>query len=184
MREYYRAKKPASQLQQLTVEMLKAPGKPAKLRSKAAECRYLIPFGVQVANEHRDGTPYRETVFHVINYLGEIQKLLTQQPFPQGQCAEYSRKLCLLYTALWDHCGRGHYWKIKPKLHLFQELMEFSNAGSPRDYWCYKDEDWGAQAASSASSRGGHHSAAKVSLNAVSRYRALTHNRQSTASAA
>ena len=35
-------------------------------------------------------------------------------------------------------------WALKPKLHLLQEMCEYLGAevGSPREFWCYKDEDF------------------------------------------
>jgi hypothetical protein len=174
MREFYRATRPPSQLQTLTYEMIKPPSKAAKLRCKAGECRYLIPFGVQLAAEFNTGGSYRNAVCNLLRYLGEIQQALTEEPYPQAECAERSRKLCLLYVSLWKQCGQGDRWRVKPKLHLFQELMEFSLPASPRSYWTYKDEDWGGKLAKLSASRGGHHSAANISLKAVQRYRVIT----------
>ena len=51
MKTWYSKQDPPSRLDGLTYEMLKLPGKGPKLRSKAAECRYLLPFGVVVAKE-------------------------------------------------------------------------------------------------------------------------------------
>ena len=70
----------------------------------------------------------------------------------------------------------GDAWKVKPKLHLFQELLEFTavEAGNPRNFWTYKDEDWGGWLAKRGARRGGASWAANVSLNLVNRFRALT----------
>ena len=37
------------------------------------------------------------------------------------------------------------FWRTKPKLHLLQEILEYTalEAGSPSRYWTYMDESWG-----------------------------------------
>ena len=156
--------------------MVKQPGKPAKLRAKAGEARYLVPFAVDLAQEFKEGGEHRRTVANLMLYLGDVVNCLAEDPYPVAEAAESSRKFSQLYLALWKEGGEGDSWKVKPKLHLFQELLEFTavEAGTLRNFWTYRDEDWGGWLAKSGARRAGAAWAANVSLNLVNRFRALT----------
>jgi len=62
----------------------------------------------------------------------------------QKRLASSSKKVAALYISLEQEAlakdpDDTRTWRIKPKLHLFQHLCEFTDH-SPRDYWCYADE--------------------------------------------
>ena len=70
-----------------------------------------------------------------------------------------SRTNALLYTALERTVvakGDVTSLRVKPKLQLMQELIEYQclEAGSPCEYWTSKDESWGARLAKVAMRRG------------------------------
>jgi hypothetical protein len=151
---------------------------PAKLRTKAGECRALIPFGAALAKELENGDPHRCAVAHLMNHLEEISVLVTYVPYQAERTAQTCKRFALLYTALekeaWDH-EDSLAWRIKPKLHLLQELLEYTalDAGSPSRYWTYMDESWGGWLATTGARRGGANNPSQVSLNLIQRFRAF-----------
>ena len=68
------------------------------------------------------------------------------------------------------------FWRVKPKLHIFQELGEFQTwtHWQPLDFWCYADESFVGFISEIARSRGGQDNVSTAPLRTVQRYRALT----------
>ena len=152
MNQWYVVHRPNSQLQTLTREMIKKDAtSPAKLRAKAGECRALIPFGV-LWPKFDNADPHRCTVAHLMNHLDEISVLVTAVPYQAERAAQTCKRFALLYTAL-EKEALAHEdslaWRIKPKRHLLQELLEYTvvDAGSPSRYWTKRDESWGGRLA-------------------------------------
>ena len=121
MQAWYKDAKPPSRLDSLTVEMLKLPGKPPKLRSKAGECRYLLPFAAQVASEYNDGTVHRSTVDLLMQNLLEISACISVEPYDHHRASAACDRMCSLYAALETVAlaqNDSASWRIKPKLHM------------------------------------------------------------------
>jgi hypothetical protein len=178
MQEFYRRTKPPSRLQKLTLEMLRMPGKAPKLRGKAGETRYLVPFGLEIAQEFAPKSFHAATVCRLMESLMSLYTLLDSDPFPAKQAAATSLEFCLIFQALATEAelrGHGAAWRLKPKLHLLQELLEYDcieHGSSPRTFWTYYDESWGAWVADAAARRGGHKAAATIAANVLNRFRA------------
>jgi hypothetical protein len=66
-------------------------------------------------------------------------------------------------------------WRMKPKFHMLQELLEFQSfsLGNPRGFWEYQDEDFVGTIATLALKRGGANTHLACSGNVISRYLAL-----------
>jgi hypothetical protein len=179
MKRWYGDHRPHSQLQALTWEMIKNDStSPAKLRAKAAECRALIPFGAALAREFDNGDPHRRTVAHLMGHLQEISVLVTSVPYQAERAAQTCKRFALLYTALEKAALEQEdevSWRSKPKLHLLQQLLEYTalEAGSPSRYWTYIDESWGGWLATTGGRRGGANNPSQVSLNLIQRFRAF-----------
>jgi hypothetical protein len=176
---YYRRAQPPSQLQGLTLEMIQSGHKSPKLRAKGAETRYLVPFGLELAlaMEAHLGTPHALTVARLFSFLMDFYVACSTSPFSPEAAASSCRQCCLLWGALASEASQLGVcaWVIKPKHHLFQELGEYMTAeiGNPRDFWCYKDEDFVGFIAQVAASRGGGGNASTTPTRALQRYRAL-----------
>ena len=86
--------------------------------------------------------------------------LLTLDDWKADLAKKTSRSFCMMYKALSDESrrirGTDIYWKIKPKLHMFQELAEYQSQvlGNPKLFWTYVDEDFVGWIATLAKSRG------------------------------
>ena len=100
LRAWYKEARPPSQLQTLTPEMVRLPGKPPKLRAKAGECRYLLPFGAALAAEFAEGSEHRKTVGHLTRNLLEVATCVSKGAWDDQAAKKAARKFCLLYTAL------------------------------------------------------------------------------------
>ena len=178
LRAWYKDNKPPAQFDALTIEMLKLPGKGPKLRSKAAECRYLLPFGVLVARECNDGSQHRVAVCGAMESLFNLAVTMSTDPYNSDQAVLQSRRVGLLLVSLETEAtaqGDELSWRVKPKLHMMQELIEYlgPELGSARFFWTYQDESWGGWLSNTAARRGGPKHASTVALGLLSRWRCL-----------
>ena len=152
----------------LTPTMLqKSASTPPKLRGKAAEIRSLVPF-VQKACETllTDNISVAQAAKEMSKLLaGMYECLSATAPFAADPLADRCRRVCLLWVAL-EQSSPAPLWRVKPKMHLMQELCEESLGERPALSWCYRDEEFGGSLAQLARRRGGAHSALAVA-NAV-----------------
>ena len=179
LKAWYNVNQPPARLDGLTLEMLKLPGKGPKLRSKAGESRYLLPFGLQVAIDCDDGSSHRSTVRHLMQALYDLAVIMATDPYDSPKAVQTSRKVGLFFVALEDEAvssGDDQSWRVKPNLHMFQALVEYLSPelGSASRFWTYQDESWGGWLSNTAARRGGPKHAAAVAHGLLSRYRCLT----------
>ena len=180
IRDFYTEFDPTTKLQNLTVEMVKQPGKGPKLRAKGAETRHLAAFGVLLSKDlHNFCRDDRTLTMHrVASALFDLYCLFAQQPVDKDAIAEQCRRLCLLYATLSEEAeAKGvKAWLIKPKFHMMMELCEFQvqTFGSPEDFWAYADESFVGFVAEFSSRRGGVANATSSSLGVLSRYRCMS----------
>lgn len=170
MKSFYRRRQVESKFDSLTIGMLKQPKKPPKLRGKAAEVRHLIPLGQELAERFLSPDDPRELAIRAI--AGQLHKLYSSlQPWdPQGM-AEASRRVASLAVAL-ESQSPSPLWRVKPKMHLMQELCERMPGlrGNPRAWWTYRDEDAGGKLAASGRRRGGKVTTLSISLRLLQRF--------------
>ena len=155
IQKYYKEQKISSRLDNLTLSMLCQPGKQPKLRGKAAECRYLVPFAKLLVSTYfnDESNQYDKTIYKATMALSSCYDCLSAEKFDQLQLARSSREFALLAVAL-ETFANSNKWKVKPKLHLFQEMCECSNS-QPSTCWTYRDEDFGGSMAATSKRRGG-----------------------------
>ena len=180
LKEYYRREKPPCVLDNLTETMIKkdAAGSKPKLRAKGAECRYLIHFGVVLSQEFAAANEHVRSVAELFSLLYQLQELISVKPYNAEFAVELSRKFSILYCALGKEAASNNkplLWQPKPKLHLFQEMIEFlaPDHGSPRHFWCYRDESWCGFWARASRRRGGANTVDTTAERFLNRYRAL-----------
>ncbi len=171
--EFYRRVQPPSRLDNLTIGMVKERGKGPKLRGKAGEVRYLVPFGKELADQFlTDTDPFTEAMRTLATQLHLLYQNLSQcEPEAMAKC---SRRVAALLVALEAAAPQG-FWKFKPKVHLMQEMCErlVLKGVHPRDSWTYRDEDFGGELAASAHSRGGPNDPANLGIALLQRFRAM-----------
>ena len=81
-------------------------------------------------------------------------QLRSDAPFSYDHLRENSRRFCGLYVGL-EACSRRPDWRVKPKLHLVQEMCEMTDGNKPQLTWTYRDEDFGGFMAQLARRKGG-----------------------------
>jgi len=94
--------------------------------------------------------------------------------FDAAGLAETSKRCSALLVAL-EEASTPPAWRVKPKMQLMIELCEYvaPQAGNPRDFWTYRDEDVGGTSAKVTARRGGKFSATKVSEQFLVRHMAM-----------
>jgi hypothetical protein len=145
-----------------------------KLKAKAAEARLLVPFAVEACEKMLDDTnPIHRAVKHAAKELNACYQCLAGASFSVESIRDHCRRFCLLMVSLETITGGKDSldWRVKPKLHLFQELCEFLET-NPSMTWCYRDEDFGGTLAALAHSRGGKNSVISTSTSLLQRFMA------------
>ena len=167
--KYYKDNQITSRLDNLYPTMIQQDGKQPKLRGKAAECRFLVPFAQSlVINHFSDLDPYERTIKQAAFALNRCYDCLSAARFSAPVLARSSKEFALFSCALETHVD-GKWWRVKPKLHLFQELCECSNS-KPSTCWTYRDEDFGGSMAAISRKRGGKVSPASLSLSVLTKF--------------
>lgn len=168
---YYRVAEPGSRLDNLTVSMIKQSGKGPKLRARAGEARGLIAFASEIADQKlSDECPLEHTAKQCARHLLACYSCLSKLHFDHEVMKSNSRSFCLLYVALETTSPNAKFWRVKPKLHLFQELCEESGNLCPSQVWSYRDEDFGGGIASLSRRRGGANTPLSTGVNTLTRF--------------
>lgn len=157
----------------LTLKMLqKKPGQTPKLRGRASEVKGLVPFGKQVADMYcSSSNPVEHTVKVAANHFKTLYDIVwTRHAFnPQAMRTESFKLRQLLQSLDAHHADTSNKWRLKPKLHLMEELCE-KQTDNPLDHSTYRDEDWGGAAARWAKRRGGTETVSTISRNVITKF--------------
>jgi hypothetical protein len=167
--KYYKDNQITSRLDNLYPSMICQSGKQPKLRGKAAECRYLVPFAkLLVTNHFSDENVYEKTIKQATFALNKCYDCLSMHRFSAEVLANSSKEFALLSCALEKH-AQSKRWRVKPKLHLFQEMCECSDS-QPSTCWTYRDEDFGGSMASTSRKRGGKTSPGSLATSVLTKF--------------
>ena len=171
--EYYVANHIDNRLGNLTEFMLrKNASSSPKLRASASEARALINFAKQEAMASLDGeNTLHRTAQQASTHLATCYSMLSHDAFDAVLLEQEATKFCLLYEALERHsvAGDQNLWRVKPKMHLLQEMcMEGNN---PSDTWTYRDEDFGGYLSGVSRHRGNKASVRSVGCNVLDKFR-------------
>jgi hypothetical protein len=179
LKTFYQRANTSYRFQKLTEPMIRQPGKGPKLRGKAGETRHIVPFAMEMAKEFSGRSRHAALVHEVLEHLGNLYMYLDMLPFPAEAAADQCQLMCTKMVALSLEAqakDRPKHWKIKPKMHKLQELLEYDcvrTGQSPRLFWTYLDESWGGIVAAMAMRRGGPKSAESIGTTLLDRYRAF-----------
>jgi hypothetical protein len=132
---------------------------PNKLRGKAAHAAALVPFLPVLCRHVLPASDKSQAEVTTADALAECYKLLPRAPCPEMAAAsrKFANSYCAVQALVEQETPGSLHWHVKPKLHLFQELCEFSSR-NPRDFWCYRDETFGSVVAALEKRRGGRDS--------------------------
>eukprot|EP00959_Pyramimonas_sp_CCMP1952_P373835 7829102-Pyramimonas_sp.AAC.1 len=150
LKTWYSKNKTACRIQgHLTAARFKSANDWPKFKGKAASNRHIVPFIVEVAQEHNSGSMHDRRRLAVCQLLHRYYTIIAEEPRFMSQAAQREISLlcnqllniykCLSREAL-DDSRRG--WKLSPKFHLFQHSCETQCKWmNPRFTWAYADED-------------------------------------------
>ncbi|CAE7536543.1 unnamed protein product [Symbiodinium sp. KB8] len=181
LKDWYKVHKPPSVLDNLTEEMVKRDGasKKPKLKAKGAECRYLLPFGYELAKQFSESNPgdrYLATIAAAFEQLFLLQTMVScsSEPWDSAKASAHCRQFCTLYHAVQQQ-STWPLWHMKPKFHLFQEMVEYQSVvyGNPRTFWAYRDESWCGYWAKASKRRGGANAASTTAVSFLKRFLAM-----------
>ena len=134
--------------------------KTPEVKAKGGVIRYAVPVVNALLQRHlADGNIFEQSVAHAGKALCDCYGVLTN--FDQDVLKEAAERFVLLYVALetaaLQENADSKLFHVKPKLHLFMEMVFYvcRRKGSPREFWCYLDESHGHEAEGMAASRGG-----------------------------
>ena len=170
LQAYYRDEAVDSRLDMLKPSMLQQPKKSPKLRAKAAECRNMVGFGLQMAREYlSNDVPEEQAARVAMEHLHSCYCMLSPAVFNPDTMKHHSQLFCLQYVALEMFLPK--LFHIKPKLHLFQELTQMSRS-CPSLFWTYRDEEFGGTVAKVGRRRGGSNNPTATALCLLNKFRA------------
>ena len=151
--------------------MIKQDSKKPKLRCSAAQCRALVPFAQQCAEELlSDAQPLEQAAKVAAKELNECYRCLGSDcMFHADLLKDHSIRFALQYVALHDAYSDDVRFALKPKLHMFLELC--SEGSRPACFWTYRDEDYGGTVAKLSRRRGGLLSVPAFSEGFLSRFK-------------
>lgn len=140
--------------------------KSPKLKGKAAHIRALVPIlDCIVQRDMTSSDIHTGTVKSCMKNLATCYACL--KDFSATRLDAAARRMAVLYCSLEKEqvdAGISKRWRVKPKLHLFQELCHHlcleRQRGNPRNFWTYADESHGGIMRQVAKSRGGKNSSA------------------------
>ena len=181
--KWYKDNNVKDRIERVKAEHFLLAGKPPKLKCKAAACRQLVPFLKFLCDAcFLEGDPkckmYHKTIKQLATKLNECYQTLHE--WNPEVLSTKCRECCLLLVALADYsqfiCPGTLKWRLKPKVHVWQELCEFQcvTKGNPKHFWCYKDEDFGGYTVKIGERRGGKNTPKSVAENIFDRFFALT----------
>ena len=118
MQKFYKVNNCQSRLNIFKLSMLKGKNNP-KLRSKAGECRELVPFGVEISAAHLGSSEEHEAAKLCAKLLAQCYHYLSKDSFDKEKLLSSIDKFALQYAALssWAKSQGINRWPIKPKFH-------------------------------------------------------------------
>ena len=125
---------------------------------------------VALADELLDRTDAVEDVmWHTMQEFAACYRQLSDGvAFAADLLADHCRRFCTLYISLEEIDAT---FRIKPKLHLMQELCEMSLPTCPAKHWTYRDEDRGGSLARLAQRRGGPKTPFSIGKTTLTKFR-------------
>ena len=151
---YSRNKHIGSRLGGLRFENFTDPGKPhtafPELSCKAAQARYLVPFGVELSRDPNlnSGSDHDMALLYALEHMqGFYDKMLVGPNFLSAATSaamiDDAEKFLAFYTFLANHSAEHGILRFgyKPKHHYFYHMSTDAVRMNPRLGWTYADED-------------------------------------------
>jgi len=132
----------------LTCQRIKKPGDWPKFLGKAADTRRLVYFAAELAKEHNSRSEHDMVRQAACDALVRILDVMEAEPrFLSPAARQQLIRLSRAFMAAWaklstEALQKGQRaWKMTPKFHLMQHILEHQSWINPRFTWAYADED-------------------------------------------
>lgn len=172
IQEYYTQNPVQQRYNNLTAKMLQKKASAApKLRGRASEVKGLVLFGKLMADRYcRHEDMVEHTVKMAATRLSNLYTIVwNRASFSPVDMKNESFKFRSLLRALAAHHPQSNQWRLKPKVHLMEELCEKQD-DNPLDHSTYRDEDWGGAVARWAKRRAGKNTVASTAHNVLRKF--------------
>ena len=156
----YRQFPPHAKLDNLTGNMLSLTHAAPQLRAYGSEVRGLVPIIEDMATDKLAGTgdPTDATVLRATRELSLCYAAMVAGSY--DELREHSRKFATIFVSL-ENALPGQF-RVKPKMHMMQEMCEMAGHTSIGSTSTYRDEEFGGSVVAMGRRRGGHNTAASV----------------------
>ena len=115
IKAWYLVSDTPSKLQNLTLEMVRIDAKPPKLRAKAGETRYLVPFAAELAQElHQEHqTPKTMAIRTSVFSLLDFYTVMSAEPFQAAKAAKATQTCALMHISQSNSAGEDSmFWRV------------------------------------------------------------------------
>lgn len=172
IQKYYVEHPVQHQYNSLTAKMLQKTATSApKLRGRASEVKGLVLFGKLMADVYcRQENLVEHTAKMAATHLNNLYDIVwNRHSFSAAAMKTESFKFRALMRALDAYHPESNQWRMKPKMHLMEELCE-KRCDNPLDASTYRDEDWGGAVARWAKRRAGKNTVASTAKNVLTKF--------------
>ena len=150
LKRYYKRVKEKVKIDgSITFERVKSAGEWPCLKAKAAATRHVVPFCVELSERFNSGSDHDERRLLLCKCLDRCYRILksagrflTSEEKSELRGMSQTMMKCYRNLSLesLEACERS--WKVKPKLHETQHILEYSaEVINPMYVWLYSDED-------------------------------------------
>ena len=144
--QHYKDSRESSRLRgKLTVARLRTDGGWPKIKAKGAPTRHVASVAWPLAQRHIGPMEAALAQLLVQFYALISGPDMFLSDDARRDIAAVGLRICVIYSRLSANAlaARRKFWKISPKLHMFQHLAEWQSVeyGYPKFYWTYADED-------------------------------------------
>ena len=149
LKQYYKSVKENCRIDgKLTFNRVKESSEYPVLKAKAAATRHLVPFCVKLAERHNTNSQHDQRRLAVCkaldrayNIMGAAGMSLEEKDKAELKELSLAMMSCYRNLALEAAVNSERKWKMKPKLHETQHILEDFTWINPRHVWLYADED-------------------------------------------
>ena len=160
--ELYEEFQQKARLDNLNKQMLSWGSPSYKLRCHGEECKGMVPVVEALAKEKLEaGDQMQLAVLQATIELAQCYKYAADRsPEAPAALADNSRRFCTLWVTL-ENLSPDRF-RVKPTMHLFQEMCEVETQGRPAANSTYRDEEFGGSLVALGRRRGGSNTPSSV----------------------
>jgi hypothetical protein len=149
LQAYYKATKEKHRVDgRVTYGRVKRSGDWPKFLGKAASTRRLVHYALKLAIDFDSGSEHDKLRRGAAEAIVRIYEIFTSEPMfmspaARSELARLSVAFMGIYSKLATSAMTQHRraWKMSPKFHLMQHILEHQSWMNPRFSWAYADED-------------------------------------------